>query len=224
MSWVTLDRAIAIVGDNGSWKQARDRIASEVQSRLSDHHLAQAYGRADVDAALLLAPMVAFPVSDSIIRCTIDAVEKELRSGEFVYRYKSEDGLEGSEGAFLICSFWLVDALLYIGRHEEAKGLFERIIMHVNDVGLLAEEIDPATKDLLGNFPQAYTHLALIGSAAHLALFERLGREGLQGNYADRGERLVSATLGWRAIWAAFKATWKVGRIRSSKDSILKME
>jgi GH15 family glucan-1,4-alpha-glucosidase len=223
MSWVTLDRAIALLGENATWKQARNQIALEVQGRLSEHHLVQAYGRADVDAALLLAPMVAFPISSSILDGTIETIQKELRSGDFVYRYRSDDGLEGNEGAFLICSFWLVDALLQIGRCDDAKGLFERVITYANDVGLLPEEIDPGTADFLGNFPQAYTHLALIGSAAHLALFDRLGPEGLKGTYADRGERLVSATLGWRAVWAAFKATWKVGRVRSSKASILRL-
>jgi hypothetical protein len=154
------------------------------------------------------------------LRRTIAAVEKQLRVGDFVYRYRSDDGIGGEEGAFLVCSFWLLDAYLSVGHHDEAKQLFERLLGQANDVGLYAEEIDPASAEFLGNFPQAYTHLALIGSAAHLQLFERRGREALRGSYADRARLAVSATLGWRAILAAFRATCKVGRIFSSKDSI----
>jgi len=224
MSWVALDRAIALLGENDTWQRERECIAAEVLARTECGHLVQAYGSHDVDAALLLVPMTAFPVPDEVLTSTVDTIEGELRSGDFVYRYRTKDGLEGSEGALLICSFWLVDALLHIGRYDEAKELFGRLVAHSSKLGLYAEEIDPTTKAFLGNFPQAYTHLALIGSAAHLALFEKLGAAGLKGTYADRGKRLVSATLGWRAIWAVFKASWKVGRIWSSKVSILETE
>ncbi len=224
MSWVVLDRAIALLGDNDRWRHERDHVVAEVLAETQGGHLVQAYGSCPVDAALLLAPMTAFPVPDDVLRCTIDAVEAQLRSGDFVYRYKTEDGLDGNEGALLICSFWLVDALLHIGRHDEATNLFDRLNASSSTLGLFAEEINPSTKEFLGNFPQAYTHLALIGSAAHLALFEKCGVSGLKGTHADRARRLVGATLGWRAIWAAFKASYKLGRIRSSKASILKTE
>jgi len=138
-------------------------------------HLVQAYERRHVDAALLLTPMTAFPIDDQLLRNTISAVEKELRAGDFVYRYRAEDGVEGDEGAFLICSFWLVDAYLRIGRHVEATELFTRLLGHANDVGLYAEEIAPADYAFLGNFPQAYTHLAMIGSAVHLQLYYTIG-------------------------------------------------
>lgn len=223
MSWVALDRAIRLIGENPRWERERDHIAAEVNARgrhTQDGHLLQAYDHSGTDAALLLAPMTAFPLNDRVLAATIAAIRRQLQSGDFVYRYKSEDGMEGEEGAFFICSFWLVDALLQIGRHHEAGELFEHLLSQANDVGLYAEEIDPTNNEFLGNFPQAYTHLALVGSAVHLQLFEKLGVDGLRGSYADRAKRSVSATLGWRAIWAAFKVTWRVGRILPSRNSI----
>jgi GH15 family glucan-1,4-alpha-glucosidase len=224
MSWVALDRAIRLVGGNRRWEAERDRIVSDVDARgggIKHGHLVQAYGMPHVDAALLLTPMMAFPIDDSILRNTIAAVETELKSGDFVYRYKADDGADGSEGAFLICSFWLVDAYLGLGRYSEAIELFDRLVHHANDVGLFSEEIVPGKNEFLGNFPQAYTHLALIGSAAHFDLCKRLGSRAMRGSYADRAKLMVSATLGWRAVWAAFKSTWRIGRLISSKASIL---
>lgn len=224
MSWVALDRAIRLVGKNQRWEQERDLIVAEVTARghaRENGHLLQAYDYPGVDAALLLAPMVSFPLTKSVLESTVAAIEAELRHGDFVYRYRSNDGLEGDEGAFLICSFWLVDAYLHLGKAAEARKLYERLIGRANDVGLFAEEIDPDGGAFLGNFPQAYTHLALIGSAAHLHLYDRLGANGLLGSYADRAKRMVTATLGWRAVWSAFKATWRVGRMFSSRRSIL---
>lgn len=122
----------------------------------------------------------------------------------------------------MICSFWLVDAYLALGKHAEAQELFERLLEHANDLGLYSEEIDPVTGSFLGNFPQAYTHPALVNSAAHLRLYEQRGRAALKGSDADRARLMVHATLGWKAIWEAFRATWKVGRILPSRKSVLR--
>lgn len=224
MSWVALDRAIRLLGDNKRWERARDRIVSEVRERggIDEYgHLVQAFGQRSVDASLLRAPMVAFPIEEEPMQETVAAVERELRSGNLVYRYRTDDGVKGGEGAFLICSFWLVDAYLALGRQAEAKELFERLLGLANDLGLYSEEFDPASDSLLGNFPQVYTHLALIASAAHLQLYEEQGRTALHGSDADRAKLMVHATLGWKAVWAAFSATWKVGRILPSRNSIL---
>lgn len=224
MSWVALDRALRLLGPNETWARERDRIVHEVDARgrsPTNGHLVQAYDRPQMDAALLLVPMTGFPVDEPVLRHTIAAVEAELRSGDFVARYRTADGIAGGEGAFLMCSFWLVDAYLCLGRHGEAKALFERLLGCANDVGLYPEEIDPADGSFLGNFPQAYTHLALIGSAAHLQLYEQRGAGALRGTLADRARLMVSATLGWRAIWASFRATWRLGRVRSSRRSQL---
>ena len=227
MSWVALDRAIRLLGAQSRWESERDRIVAEVHARglsAEGDHFVQAYDHLEVDAALLLIPMTGFPVHDRILTNTIEEIERELRSGNFLYRYKNEDGLEGDEGAFLICSFWLVDALLHIGRKEEAAGLFHRLVECANDVGLYSEEIDPGNHAFLGNFPQTYTQLAVISSAVHLALYEKQGVAALKGTHAERAQRVVSATLGWRAVFAAFMATWRVGRIWSSKHSMLPSE
>jgi GH15 family glucan-1,4-alpha-glucosidase len=224
MSWVALDRAIRLLGARSQWEEQRRRILEEIRTRgvsAAGGHLLQAYDHPGTDAALLLAPVVAFPIDRGALEATVAAVERELRHGDFVYRYKCEDGLEGGEGAFLICSFWLADALLHLGRHGEAKALFERLLECANDVGLYAEEVDPETGAFLGNFPQAFTHLALIGTAAQLDLYERHGPSALVGSHADRARFGVGATLGWRAIWSAFKATRRVGRLLSSRRSIL---
>lgn len=224
MSWVALDRAIRLLGARPEWEVERDRIVDDVHAHGLDDasgNLLQAYGHPGTDAALLLAPMVAFPVDHATLEATVAAVENELRHGDLVYRYKSEDGLEGAEGGFLICSFWLVDALLHLGRHGDAKALFERLIALANDVGLYAEEIEPESRAFLGNFPQAFTHLALVAAAVQLKLFDEQGSSAIAGTHADRARSGVGATLGWRAVWAAFKATRRVGRIISSRRSVL---
>ncbi len=223
-SWVALDRAIRLLGPRSRWREERDRIVEEVRRRGIDPvggHLAQAYGGVEVDAALLLAPTLGFPLDRGTLELTIAAIERDLRAGDLVYRYRGEDGVAGAEGAFLICSFWLVDALLHVGRHGEAKALYENLLAYANDVGLYAEEVDPETGGFLGNFPQAFTHLALIGAAVHLDLHDRHGPSALAGSYADRARLGVRATLGWRGLWAAFKASCRLGRIRPSRRSVL---
>lgn len=226
MAWVTLDRAIKLYGTRDGWAEARDAIVTEIALRgLSDTGaLKQSFEAGGVDAAVLTTPMLGFPVSAETMAATIDTVNAELRTGDFLHRYRSKDGLDGTEGAFLICSFWLVDALLSLGRADEAQALFDRLVAQANDVGLFAEEIDPETGAFLGNFPQAFTHLALVGAASHLDLQRRMGRQALDGTYADRARRLVEATLGWRGLLAGLKASGRVGRIRSSRASIMEVE
>ena len=134
----------------------------------------QAYGSAALDASLLLIPLVGFlPATDPRVLGTIAAIRRELSDGGLVRRYSTsatDDGLKGSEGLFIACSFWLVDALQAAGRTREATELFERLLALRNDVGLLSEEWDPAARRQLGNTPQAFSHFALIISALQLHL------------------------------------------------------
>ena len=133
----------------------------------------QYYGSKELDASLLLIPMTGFlPVSDHRVRATIEAIQKDLTEEGFVLRYrtrKSLDGLPPGEGVFLACSFWLADCLIMLGRRDEARELFERLCRLTNDVGLLSEEYDPRARRLLGNFPQALSHVALVNTALNLS-------------------------------------------------------
>lgn len=183
--------------------------------------LRQAFDRPGVDAATLLAPMLGIPLERRTLEATVDAVQAGLKHGELLFRYLGEDGLEGEEGAFLICGFWLVDALLAIDRPGRARELFGHLLANANDVGLYSEEIDTANGAFRGNFPQAFTHLALIGSAVNLRLHARYGAVAIRGGYADRARRAVGATFGWRALLAMTLQTRRLGRLRSSQASVL---
>ena len=183
MAWVAFDRAVRSVeqqdvdGPVDRWRALRDEIHADVCEHGWNEELGsftQSYGSRELDASLLMLPLVGFlPAGDRRVRGTVEAVERELLHDGLVLRYRTrEDGVDGlppGEGVFLPCSFWLVDCLELLGRHAEAHALFERLISLANDVGLLAEEYDPAGERLLGNFPQAFTHLALINSVFNVA-------------------------------------------------------
>ncbi|MEU0384057.1 glycoside hydrolase family 15 protein [Streptomyces chartreusis] len=187
MVWVAADRAVRTLerhpeldGDLDGWRALRDEVHREVCDKGYDpgrNTFTQSYGSRELDAALLLIPRVGFlPPDDPRVIGTIDAVREELDHGGFLRRYTTDDsddaavdGLPGSEGAFLVCSFWLADALHMTGRTKEARELFERLAGLANDVGLLSEEFDPASGRQLGNVPQAFSHIGLVNTA--LALF-----------------------------------------------------
>lgn len=219
MSWVALDRAIRLCGEHPPWIKARDAVLQAILTQGLDprgEHLVQAFGFDATDAALLLTPTLGLPLDRAIIARTVEAIERELRTGDYVWRYLAPDGLSRGEGAFVICSFWLVDALLFTGRADEARALFERLLIKANDVGLYAEEIDPATGEFLGNFPQAFTHLALIGSAVNLRVYEKGGKGALASIYAERVRRAAEVTGGLQTL--ARRAT---KQHQSSERSVL---
>jgi len=223
-SWVGIDRVIRMFGSRKELEDVRDEIARTVIEKgvsADGDHLVQAFGQPGTDAALLLTPAVGFPADGRTLKATIDAVRRELQRGDYLLRYHAADGLEGDEGAFLICSFWLVDALLMTGRVDEARELYDRLLSRANDVGLFAEEIDPETHGFLGNFPQAFTHLALIVNATNFAIYDEHGPDALRGSHADRARLALEATAGWRAIWVMFKKCGRVGRLFSSRKSKL---
>lgn len=198
MGWVALDRAIRLLGSNEVWETERDAVLQSVLKHGIDPDrgcLTQTFGYSEPDAALLLVPQLGTPLSPDLLARTVAAVEEDLRMDDFVLRYRTPDGIPGGEGAFLICSFWLVDALLMFGRADEAKVLFERLLAKSNDLGLYAEEIIPSDGAFLGNFPQGFTHLALVNSAVHLQLYEQGGVAALAGTHADRAARAAGEAL-----------------------------
>ncbi len=182
MAWVAFDRAIKAIetfkhdGPLERWRKIRTEIHDQVCSRGFNSTLdcfTQYYGSEDLDASLLMIPLVGFlPATDPRMLGTISAIERKLMHEGFVLRYDTSrrvDGLHGHEGAFLACSFWLVDNLVMCGRRADARELFERLLAIRNDVGLLSEEYDTRAKRLVGNFPQAFSHLALVNSAQLLS-------------------------------------------------------
>ena len=184
MAWVAMDRAVKSVaqhgvsGDVARWSALRDTIHRDVCAHGYNPRLGsftQSYGSDELDASLLLIPSVGFlPVTDARVQGTIRAIERELLCGGFVRRYQTDargdaDGIPGVDNAFLACSFWMVDAYALSGRVDKARALFERLLSVRNDVGLLAEEYDPVRGRLVGNFPQVFSHVALVNSARNLA-------------------------------------------------------
>jgi GH15 family glucan-1,4-alpha-glucosidase len=200
MAWVAFDRAIKDAEKEGldapvrRWRRLRDRIHAHVCKHAFDANrntFVQSYRSAHLDASLLLIPQVGFlPAEDSRVLGTIAAIEKYLRVDGLVLRYSTAtnvDSLPVGEGAFLACSFWLADAYVLTGRRAEAEALFERLLGLGNDVGLFAEEYDPRARRMLGNFPQALTHMALVNTARLLSIPEAIARRA-----TARGERPAS--------------------------------
>jgi len=180
MCWVACDRGarLAEVMDRPSLAARWSAVAEEIRADILAHGLddrgvfTQAYGSKALDASMLLAPLVRFlPPDDPRIRATVLAIADELSQGGLILRYRvqdTDDGLEGQEATFAICSFWLVSALVEIGELDRARDLCERLLSFASPLGLYAEQIDPRTGRHWGNFPQAFTHLALINALMHV--------------------------------------------------------
>jgi GH15 family glucan-1,4-alpha-glucosidase len=208
MAWAALDRAVrgveafGLEGPLGRWRALRRRIHEDVCRNGYDPatgSFVRAYGSRELDASLLLLPAVGFlPSADPRIRGTVAAVERELVADGLVRRYQTgtaSDGLASREGAFLACSFWLADAYAMAGRTAEARRLFERLLSLRNDLGLLSEEYDPAARRMLGNFPQAFSHVSLVNTAYTLnegggapAREPRPGAPAAPGREAERDD------------------------------------
>jgi GH15 family glucan-1,4-alpha-glucosidase len=182
MVWAAFDRAIMGVEKHGltgpveQWREVRERVRDEVLTKgynATRNTFTQHYDTDEVDASLLLMPVCGFlPATDSRILGTIKAIEQDLLHEGLLLRYRTDsgvDGLEGGEHPFLACSFWLVQALALAGEQDRAVELMDRLVGLMNDVGLLSEEYDPVDKRMVGNFPQAFSHLALIGAANAIA-------------------------------------------------------
>ena len=202
MAWVAFDRALLIADKLGcevpvkKWESLRDEIHNQICQFGFDrkkNSFVQSYGAEQLDASLLLMPLVGFlPITDPRVVGTIEAVERELMRDGFVMRYQTaqvEDGLPPGEGAFLACSFWMVSCLKAIGREKDARVLFERVVDVRNDVGLLSEEYNSRQKRQAGNFPQAFSHIALVNAAFDLA-----GKNGVRARARERTREQPAAT------------------------------
>jgi GH15 family glucan-1,4-alpha-glucosidase len=190
MAWVAFDRAVRAVEVHGldgpveKWRAARADVHAEVCDKGYNRKLrsfTQYYGSDELDASTLMIPLVGFlPPDDERVIGTVEAVQRELMDEGFVLRYQNGsgvDGLPGTEGAFLPCTFWLADCLTMLGRLDEARHILERLVVLANDVGLMSEEYDPARRRLVGNFPQAFTHVGLVNTARSLtAALQAAGR------------------------------------------------
>jgi GH15 family glucan-1,4-alpha-glucosidase len=185
MCWVALDRGVALADRLGvpdrveAWKQTQNEIHQVIMTKgWSDRANAftQSFGSDELDASNLMLSVVGFlPPDDPRILATIEATEQRLTDERgLVYRYRSHDGLDGKEGTFVLCTFWLAQALALAGQPARARAVFERVVGFVNDVGLLAEEIDPSNGELLGNFPQAFSHIGLVNAAWAISETERV--------------------------------------------------
>ncbi len=199
MAWLAFDRAIKsaethhLPGPVDHWRQIRGRIHNDVCTHGFDAELCsfvQTYGSKELDASLLLLPAIGFlPPEDPRIIGTVEAIERGLMSDGLVRRYdtaKSDDGLPVGEGMFLACSFWLVDAYVMLGRHDDAVRLFEHLLSLRNDLGLLSEEYEPRSGRLIGNFPQAFSHLALVNSASNLSHYKKPAEQRSETRVADK--------------------------------------
>jgi len=176
MCWVALDRAVALADQLDAadrveaWTQTQAGIREAILTKGWSERanaFTQSFGSDELDASNLMMALVGFlPADDPRVLATINAIDERLTDERgLVYRYRSHDGLEGEEGTFLLCTFWLAQALAKAGQPARARAVFERAAAFVNDVGLLAEEVDPVSGELLGNFPQAFSHIGLVNAA-----------------------------------------------------------
>jgi GH15 family glucan-1,4-alpha-glucosidase len=188
MCWVAVDRAIRLADALDArdrvrdWEQVREEIAATIRGQgWSDaaNAYTQAFGSAELDASSLLLCIVGFlPADDPRMLATIDAVDRHLTDDRgLVYRYRAADGLPGEEGTFLLCTFWLAQALALTGQTERARTIFDRAAGFATDLGLLAEEVSADGRELLGNFPQAFSHIGLVNAAWAIASAEQNGKD-----------------------------------------------
>jgi GH15 family glucan-1,4-alpha-glucosidase len=234
MAWVAVDRAVRtmeewpdLAGPIEKWRALRDEIHAEVCEKgfnAGKQAFTQYYGSDQLDASILMMPLVGFlPAKDPRVVGTIEAIERELVDGGFVLRYRTAedgavDGLSGREGAFLACSFWLADCLHMIGREDDARAMFERLLSLRNDLGLLSEEYDPVAGRLVGNFPQAFSHVSLVNTACRLTGQEPLAPAEAQ--LAARLRRLASDNvIGSLGSGAVARARWGVGNLVRHRSS-----
>jgi GH15 family glucan-1,4-alpha-glucosidase len=194
--WAALDRALHMAdrfhldAPIEEWKKEREAIRQAIHDRAYSDKLqafTQSFDSDVLDSAALIIPRIGFlPATDPRVKSTVRAIRDHLTDNGLVYRYRSNDGLAGTEGTFTLCTYWLVDALALEGQLDEAHALFRKMLGYCNDLGLLSEEIDPRSGDLLGNFPQGFSHLALVQSAVNLSAAQKHGPEEESKSMGER--------------------------------------
>lgn len=205
LCWVALDRAIKLgihANDKkrfARWLRNRDQIRKVILLEGYNQQIGaftQLIGGNELDATALTIPLLGLlPATDERVKSTITRIKEELSANGLVYRYLADDGLPGSEATFGICSFWLVDNLALAGHIDEARDLFERLTAYAGDLHLFSEQIEPESGEFLGNYPQGFTHLALIRSAFHIAKAEAMGLESTSHDPADRTTEMEQSGL-----------------------------
>ena len=208
MCWAALEAGLRLARNYDldaplqDWQNTSAAIRTAILDHGYDANLGaftQAFGSSTLDASALVIPRIGLlPHTDPRVLSTVEQIRQQLTRDGLVYRYRTHDGLAGGEGTFTLCTFWLVEALALGGRLEEARQLFEHTLSYANDVGLLAEEIDPSNSEQLGNFPQGFSHMALIGAAVNLAKAARHGSEHQAETEDDRAGRAQAAAAGSR--------------------------
>lgn len=221
MCWVTLDRAGSLLGDLEKYAGSKKEIENYIQENCrEDRRLKRSAQDSSLDASLLLVKAVGFPITDEVFKNTVKAIGETLGNGPFIKRYHSHDGMKEDEGEFLICSFWMVNAYLFMGELSKAENLFHEITSKLNDLNLMSEEIDSSTGAFLGNYPQALTHLALIETASYFELYEKGGKDALKGCHGDRVRKMHKTLHGPKAVWDFVVKTKNFSKIFPSQQSI----
>ncbi len=230
MAWVAVDRAVKAIEQFGldgpveKWRKLRDEIHAEVIEKGYNAEVGaftQYYGATALDASVLMIPLFGFlPATDPRMKSTIEKIEKDLTEDGFVLRYRADqsgsvDGLTGREGAFLACSFWLADCLGLLGRKDDARAIFERLLSLRNDLGLLSEEYDSIAKRQVGNFPQAFSHVSLVNSACNLT-----GQSVLDSVPSSEAVSAVRRSISRRRTWARSHGLVGPGRHVHGKDAL----
>jgi GH15 family glucan-1,4-alpha-glucosidase len=229
MAWVAVDRAVKAIEEFGlegpvdRWRKLRDDIHAEVIEKGYNSEVGaftQYYGATALDASVLMIPLFGFlPATDPRMKSTIEKIEKDLTEDGFVLRYRADqagevDGLTGREGAFLACSFWMADCLGLIGRKEDAQAMFERLLSLRNDLGLLSEEYDSIAKRLVGNFPQAFTHVSLVNTACNLS-----GQAVIDSVPSAEAVSAVRRSISLRRTWSRTHGLVGLSRHSHSQDA-----
>lgn len=223
MCWVALDRAGSLLGNLELYGGTKSEIEEYINSNCIENGLLKRSAQSsELDASLLLLKTVGYPIPEHIYRATVYAIAKELGKGPFIKRYLSHDGLKDVEGHFLICSFWMVNAYLFLGEDVKATVVFNELLKCVSELGLLSEEVDVDTFHFLGNYPQALTHLAQIETASYFDLYSRGGKEALEGCHGDRVRKLHKTLHGPKAVIDFIIHTRNFKKLVPSNQSILR--